>query len=1854
MSALFGGGSKNTSTTTSTTAPPPQYTAAYSNLTNAAFNAAQQPLTQYTGPLVAGFTPQQQQGYQTIENLQGSYVPYLNAGAQEISQSTKPIWSGLPSFDTSQLPSGALDRINQAGDLATAAGTQPIAEKTDPYASFAGTTAQNLPGQVAPYTGIAGSLAQNLPGQISPYTGIAGNIAQNLPSQISPYTSQVSGIAGGLQGQAGTAANLANTAAASAPSSIPSFESPYTKNVTEATRALFNEQNAEQLAQQRGSTIGAGAYGGDRQAVSEALLGKQQQLAEAPVLANIQQQGYQQAVAAAQQQAALEAQTGISGGQLQTQAGLGAGQLGLGAGQLQTQAGLGAGQLGLGAAGATTQAAGTAGQLGLGAAGATTQAGLGAGQLGLGAGQLTGQSLAQQGQLGLGAGQLGLGAGQQLFNEFNQQQAAQQQADTTNRWLAQGAGYGLASLGSQMQNLGLAGAAANIGAGQQQQQLAQQQLNIPYEQFLQRQNYPYQQLNFLAPIVEGTGSQAGGTSTTSVPGPSTLSQVAGLGAAGAGILGATGAFGDSGYLTGSGGLFDTGGTYSSATDVIPTSFGGKDGGRVGLAAGGVGVGGLYPGGALPLDTGVPDVSVGMVPALTGHAASPLVSAISAPQTTTQTTGSGGGGSSALGDLGAAAGIAATAAKIIPFFLKDGGLADGGSSDPSANTIGTSALETQQPLPNPLQQMGYERYASMPEEKLRELVLQIPQASAQGQLIRRALMQKQMGNQPVAQAPQNLPSSYLPLSRSGTGGIDGYARGGSERADTVSEEDMDPQPIVDHSGPTVVIRYPSEGHSIDLGIPSSPEPSDTPRGHFAIGGPPAPPLKIDPISHVSTTFKLGTPVADEPAPGVNPPGYFQFSNSPTGVAIPTVNPVGMFSSPGFWGNPTMDTGGGFGNWFAPMAQISPPGNEALGGGATNPTPSLFKFFADGGRAGLGSQSDGSGLGAAVAVPHISLDYMMPPGPVVRGPGPPKPPPASAGPAPSGLDPAKVLTTVKGVIGLTKGLAGKSDDDSEGLAAGGRARLAAGGLDGGGSDDDAPIARAPLPPALAPSVLIRDDKSDTDDQPAKSSPKPKPNDISEVKEAPTPETIMPPALALPPKPSPEAKPTPEPTPSASAAQAPGASEPAASQPVASTTPSIPSTDKPSSAAGRQQVVDFWTGKGVRDVVAQGIADRVHAESGFDPTVSNKDSGALGYYQHLGDRLDRLMAQPNPKSGVTQNNLAYWEVTGGDPIASAHWDEIKAAPTREAAAQLWDKYFERSGASMARRGGPDQMVGAAPAGGGSYTGGAASGGINQAIDNMLSDITARDREGSSVYTSPWMPVLAAGLGMMAGRSPFAAQNIGAGGLEGLRMLAQQQKEIPANLLEAARARQAEIQTGLLPLRMRAAADAAGAGTLSPGTAAGPLAGAGVAAAGTTGAAPSSAAGTAAPVPTPAVQAGPAGMAYPPNFGASGFEKYDALYQSLQNQIVQAQHSLPLDPDHLEQHQARIAQLTESYIKTLAADPRQQAITAGMKTAAEEGQRRINLHGPGAAVFDAQGNLLAQSPQAVDRVDEDTGKIHRVWVNPAIAGTSTQQPPVTGVGRSPAPLVTQTGATAPQAGVTPIQAGSPPPGPGPAQPGQDMLIGLGPGQRISLEQRGHLEQAARETTLKDAQSAQYQQATLNRLQDDADYFYTGAGAELKGKYESYMRLIDPTYNLPVEHREDFIKNAGALTRQATHDLSPRAAFQEVQFINSTLPNITLSRNGLRDVISEYQGLNDYRIAKAKIQDDWEREHGGLGHVEGFETWWNSAAPVTPYTFIIQRMTPENQNELIRKWQGSETGQVELQRLRSQLQFATQRGLFQ
>lgn len=103
------------------------------------------------------------------------------------------------------------------------------------------------------------------------------------------------------------------------------------------------------------------------------------------------------------------------------------------------------------------------------------------------------------------------------------------------------------------------------------------------------------------------------------------------------------------------------------------------------------------------------------------------------------------------------------------------------------------------------------------------------------------------------------------------------------------------------------------------------------------------------------------------------------------------------------------------------------------------------------------------------------------------------------------------------------------------------------------------------------------------------------------------------------------------------------------------------------GRKSIEDFWQSKGAVPHVAAGIADNVARESAFDPARPGDGGSSFGLYQHHAERMRTLLAR-------VENDQAFSDVMGDDPIASAHWSEIKAAPTRREAARLWAKYFER----------------------------------------------------------------------------------------------------------------------------------------------------------------------------------------------------------------------------------------------------------------------------------------------------------------------------------------------------------------------------------------------------------------------------------------------------------------------------------------------------------------------------------------------------------------------------------------------------
>lgn len=102
---------------------------------------------------------------------------------------------------------------------------------------------------------------------------------------------------------------------------------------------------------------------------------------------------------------------------------------------------------------------------------------------------------------------------QNAESEFNTQQGTNLSAEQNNAARELAASQQLGALGNTAQTEGLNEANAQVNAGTLQQTTQQAQDTAAYNQFLQQQAYPFQTTGWLANIVEGIGSQSGGTST---------------------------------------------------------------------------------------------------------------------------------------------------------------------------------------------------------------------------------------------------------------------------------------------------------------------------------------------------------------------------------------------------------------------------------------------------------------------------------------------------------------------------------------------------------------------------------------------------------------------------------------------------------------------------------------------------------------------------------------------------------------------------------------------------------------------------------------------------------------------------------------------------------------------------------------------------------------------------------------------------------------------------------------------------------------------------------------------------------------------------------------------------------------------------------------------------------------------------------------------------------------------------------------------------------------------------------------------------------------------------------------------
>ena len=292
------------------------------------------------------------------------------------------------------------------------------------------------------------------------------------------------------------------------PYSAQQYMSPYMQNVVDIQQREAQRQADIAGTGRNAQAVGAGAFGGSRQAIMDAEAARNL----ATQKGDIQAQGLQNAFGQAQgqfnteQQARLQAQmanqqAGINVGGQNLNALLGVQQLGAGQ-DLQSQ--LANQQTFQQAQNAAEQSRQYGAGQGLQAAGLGAQYGQAANQLG-----------EQSRQYGAGLGMQGLQTGLQAAGQLGQ-------------------------LGGQQFQQGMDINKLQSTYGGQMQQQAQRPLDQAYQDFLNQQNYPYKQLGFMSDMIRGLPLGQQSTQTMYQPAGSFAGQLGGLGM---GALGLSSLFG---------------------------------------------------------------------------------------------------------------------------------------------------------------------------------------------------------------------------------------------------------------------------------------------------------------------------------------------------------------------------------------------------------------------------------------------------------------------------------------------------------------------------------------------------------------------------------------------------------------------------------------------------------------------------------------------------------------------------------------------------------------------------------------------------------------------------------------------------------------------------------------------------------------------------------------------------------------------------------------------------------------------------------------------------------------------------------------------------------------------------------------------------------------------------------------------------------------------------------------------------------------------------------------------------------------------------------------------------------------
>lgn len=251
------------------------------------------------------------------------------------------------------------------------------------------------------------------------------------------------------------------------------------------------------------------------------------------------------------------------------------------------------------------------------------------------------------------------------------------------------------------------------------------------------------------------------------------------------------------------------------------------------------------------------------------------------------------------------------------------------------------------------------------------------------------------------------------------------------------------------------------------------------------------------------------------------------------------------------------------------------------------------------------------------------------------------------------------------------------------------------------------------------------------------------------------------------------------------------------------------------------------------------------------------------------------------------------------------------------------------------------------------------------------------------------------------------------------------------------------------------------------------------------------------------------------------------------------------------------------------------------------------------------------------------------------------------------------------PAAAPAAPPAPGGSQWITPPAMNLS--RRAELEGQGHAygELPAQLDTA--ASSAKRMNTTLDEVTQAANGSWQSgkwapAAENLREGLQSVangLGIQTPGLDKSISSYQDFVKMAGNISRAAAHETSSQVGVQEMELINKSLPSPEVSDGGIKLIVPQMKGLNDFSIAKQQAASAFRSENGGsLGPSpkyggNDFQTFWNANA--SPAAFVLHRMAqdnPQGARDLLMTMKSEPNGTKALKNIADQTRWAHDAGL--